>query len=81
MRTNVFSVQKQWDYCCHTLICMVQTIARSLRFTLTALATTLPSTESLNPPHTPLDFPSIFPKHKHKGPSYLRDDANQSMTA
>ena len=40
------------------------TIVRSLRFSLTALVTPLPSTESLNPPHTPVDFPNIFAKHK-----------------
>ena len=26
---------QQWDYCCHVLICMVKTMVRSLRFTLT----------------------------------------------
>ena len=25
---------RQWDYCCHILICMVRTMVRSLRFTL-----------------------------------------------
>ena len=35
LRTIVFRVRKQWDYCCHVLICMVKTIVRSLRFTLT----------------------------------------------
>lgn len=64
MWTIVFSIGKQWDCCCHILICMVETIVRSLRFTLTALATPLPSTESLNPSHIPLDFPNIFAKHK-----------------
>ena len=34
--TIVFRVRKQWDYCCHVLICMVKTIVCSLRhFTLT----------------------------------------------
>ena len=37
LRTIVFRVRKQWDYCCHVLICMVKTIVRSLRFTLTDL--------------------------------------------
>ena len=37
LRTIVFRVRKQWDYCCHVLICMVKTIVRSLRFTLTGL--------------------------------------------
>ena len=32
---TVLGVRKQWDYCCHVLICMVKTIVRSLRFTLT----------------------------------------------
>ena len=35
LRTIVFRVRKQWDYCCHVLICMVKTIVCSLRFTLT----------------------------------------------
>ena len=34
LRIIVFRVIKQWDYCCHALICMVKTIVRSLRFTL-----------------------------------------------
>ena len=34
LRTIVFRVIKQWDCCCHALICMVKTIVRSLRFTL-----------------------------------------------
>ena len=34
--TIVFRVRKQWDYCCHVLICMVKTIVCSLRhFTIT----------------------------------------------
>ena len=37
LRTIVFRVRKQWDYCCHVLICMVKTIVRSLRFTLTGV--------------------------------------------
>ena len=36
--TIVFRVRKQWNYCCHILICMVKTIVCSLRFTLTALS-------------------------------------------
>ena len=36
--TIVFRVRKQWDYCCHILICMVKTIVCSLRFTLTTLS-------------------------------------------
>ena len=28
LRTIVFRVRKQWDYCCHVLICMVKTIVR-----------------------------------------------------
>ena len=35
LRTIVFRVRKQRDYCCHVLICMVKTIVRSLRFFLT----------------------------------------------
>ena len=35
LRTIVFRVRKQWDYCCHVLICTVKTIVCSLRFTLT----------------------------------------------
>ena len=37
LRTIVFRVRKQWDYYCHLLICicMLKTIVRSLRFTLT----------------------------------------------
>ena len=35
LRTIVFRVRKQCEYCCHVLICMVKTIVRSLRFTLT----------------------------------------------
>ena len=35
LRTIVFRVRKQWDYCCHVLICRVKTIVCSLRFTLT----------------------------------------------
>ena len=34
LRTIVFRVIKQWDYCCHALICVVKTIVHSLRFTL-----------------------------------------------
>ena len=30
-----FRVRKQWDYCCHVLICMVKTIVCRLCFTLT----------------------------------------------
>ena len=30
--TIVFTVRKQWDYCCHVLICMVKTLIRKLRF-------------------------------------------------
>ena len=37
LRTIVFGVRKQWDYCCHVLIYMVKTIVRSLRFTLTGI--------------------------------------------
>ena len=32
LRTVVFRVRKQCDYCCHVLICIVKTIVRSLRF-------------------------------------------------
>ena len=35
LKTIVFRVRKQCEYCCHVLICMVKTIVRSLRFTLT----------------------------------------------
>ena len=35
LRTVVFRVRKQWDYCCHVLICMVKTIVCRLLFTLT----------------------------------------------
>ena len=35
LQTIVFRVRKQWDYHCHTLICMVKTIVHSLHFTLT----------------------------------------------
>ena len=35
LRTIFFKVRKQWDYCCHVLICMVKTIVRRLCFTLT----------------------------------------------
>ena len=35
LRTIVF--RKQWDFCCHVLICMVKTIVCSLRFTLTVI--------------------------------------------
>ena len=35
--TTVFRVRIQWDYCCFVLICMVKTVVRSLRSTLTAL--------------------------------------------
>ena len=38
MRTIVFRVRKQWDYCCHILIYMMKTIACSLCFTLTVLS-------------------------------------------
>ena len=38
LRTIVFRVRKQWDYCCHILICMVKTIVCSLQFTLTTLS-------------------------------------------
>ena len=36
--TIVFRVRKQWDHCCHKLICMVKSIVHSLHFTLTALS-------------------------------------------
>ena len=29
LRTIVVKVRKQWDYCCHVLICMVKTKVRS----------------------------------------------------
>ena len=35
LRTVVFRVRKQWDYCCHVLIRMVKTIVCRLLFTLT----------------------------------------------
>ena len=35
LRTIVFRVRKQWDYCCHVIICTVKTIVCSLRVTLT----------------------------------------------
>ena len=47
LRTIVFRVRKQWDYCCHVLICMVKTIVRSLRFTLTALIILLRGYDSI----------------------------------
>ena len=34
--TTVFRVEKQWGYCCHVLICTVNTIVCSLYFSLTA---------------------------------------------
>ena len=37
--TIVFRVRKQWDNCCHILICMVKTIVHSLHFTLTDFTT------------------------------------------
>ena len=45
LRTIVFRVRKQWDYCCHVLICMVKTIVRSLRFTLTEFTITVEGSE------------------------------------
>ena len=35
LRTIVFRVRKQWDYCCHILICTVKSIVCSLHLTLT----------------------------------------------
>ena len=36
LRSIVFRVRKQWDYCCQVLICMVKTTVHSLHFTPTA---------------------------------------------
>ena len=35
LRTIVFRVRKQWDYCCHVLIGMVKSTVCNLPFTLT----------------------------------------------
>ena len=37
LRAIVFMPRKQWDYYCHVRICVVETIVRSLRFTLTLI--------------------------------------------
>ena len=35
LQTIVFRVRKQWDFCCLVPICIVETIVRSLSFSLT----------------------------------------------